>query len=613
MSVADSPTPPQRESRWTDTLRFRVALPFTVLAILVFTILYFLLSVGAERVYVDRLSEQMSHQARIAAYSVTEARENGSGPGQIADLIDHFGDLSDSRMTLIGANGQVLADTRADFATMVNHGQRPEVIEARESGVGRDQRVSSTLDVSFLYVAVSVSGEEGSVLRIALPLSEVDDAIQGLQRVILAAILAMLILTLVAAWLIAGRLSKPLEELQKQANAVASGDYSARVEPSEVAEVAVVGQAFNGMAARLDEVIEANARTSMRLEAVMAGLVDGVVLTDGEGNVLHINDAARRMLDAEEIAVSGRPFVQVARDYELSLVLRDALAGKKSPTATVEHGLERASLLITARALDEDGERLGLVVLRDVTELRRLETIRREFVANVSHELRTPLTSIRALVETLEAGAMDDQDLAMNFIGRIIGEVDRLNSLVEDLLEFARLEAGRAPLNLEKVNIGEAIHYGADRLRPQIERARLTMHVEIGENLPQIDIDVKRIEQVVINLVHNAIKFTPPDGEITIRVYQRKNNVVVEVQDTGVGIPEDEQLRLFERFYKSDKARRSEGTGLGLAIAKNIVLLHGGNISVESTPGEGATFSFTLPLGRKKAQKRARKHALGLR
>lgn len=607
------PSLPERFRRRAESLRFRVAAPFVVLAVAVFAILFVAATIGVERVYIDRLNDEVASQARIAAYSVMSSRETGRSPSEVADLIDHFGDLGDNRMTLIGANGQVLADTRADVSTMENHGARPEVVEAREDGQGRDQRLSATVNEAFLYVAVQVPDDEGSVLRVAVPLAEVEQAVAGMQRVVLLAILGVVILTLVAAWYISGRLTKPLFELQDQADAVAAGNYAARVEPPRIREIATVGRAFNDMAERLQDVIEANAHTNTRLEAIMAGLVDGVVLTDGDGNILRTNDAALRILDADSEFAIGRPFVQVARDYELSLVLRNALEGKENPTATVEHGIERTSLLITARVLEEDGERLGLVVLRDVSEIRRLESVRREFVSNVSHELRTPLTSIRALVETLEAGAIEDAEIAGDFLSRIIGEVDRLNSLVEDLLDFARLEAGRAPLNLEKVNIGEAITYGAERLRPQIERARLTLNIEVAEGLPEIDIDVKRIEQVIINLIHNAIKFTPAEGEITVRVSQRKSNIVVEVQDTGVGIPVEEQTRLFERFYKSDKARRSEGTGLGLAIAKNIVLLHGGKIDLESTPGEGALFRFTLPLGRKKALRRARKHALGLK
>lgn len=597
----------------TNNLQFRIGAPFILLVTLVFAIFLVVATVVVSRVYIDRLSAQLESQAEIVALAVTDARARGDDLDEIVEFLEQSAALADNRMTLIGADGQVLADTGAEESGMDNHGTRPEVLEARERGVGQAKRDSETLDEPFLYVAVAVPDIEGSVLRLAVPVTDVDQAIDAMQRIVLAAILVVLALTLLAAWFTGRRLARPLSELQETANAVAAGNFTARAEPSDVSEIAVVGQAFNSMAERLHAVIEADRHTNARLEAIMAGLVDGVVLTDGEGNILRMNEAASRMLDADIETAIGRPFVQVSRDHEIWIVLRDALRGKKKPSATVEHGIERMSLLVTARALQEDGELLGLMVLRDVSELRRLELVRREFVSNVSHELRTPLTSIRALVETLEAGALDEPDLAQDFLSRIIGEVDRLNALVEDLLDFARLEAGRVPLNLQPVDIGEAIRIGADRLRPQIERARLDLHIDIAPDLPEIEVDTKRIEQVMINLVHNAIKFTPPDGAITVRVYQRKGNIVTEVQDTGVGIPHDEQARLFERFYKSDKARRSEGTGLGLAIAKNIVLLHGGKIEVESEPGEGAIFRFMLPIARKKAMKRARKHALGLR
>jgi two-component system phosphate regulon sensor histidine kinase PhoR len=609
--VREIPAVPSRNP-WHGSLRVRIAAPFIALTTAIFLLLLVLLSQGVQRMYIDRLSEETLDQAAIAALSVEEARRAGRSPAEISALLDEFDGLGQSRFTLISAEGQVLADTQADAATMENHGTRPEVLEARESGAGVDRRQSGTLDRPYLYVAVMVPGTEGSVLRVAVPSTVIDETIQGISRLLVLAFIPTLLLTFIASWFIAGKLTGLLDTLRVHANAVARGDYGARVPTSEVRELTIVGQAFNSMTEQLNDVIVEQQRMSLQLESVMAGLVDGVVLTDGDGIVLRMNSAAQGMLDTDEESAIGRPFVQVTRDHELSMVLRDAFAGKKNPSATVTHGLERMSLHITARVIDEDHGRLGLVVLRDVTDLRRLETVRREFVANVSHELRTPLTSIRALVETLEAGAIDEQELAMDFLGRIVGEVDRLNRLVEDLLDFARLEAGRTQLALERVDAGEAVRVGADRLRPQIERARLSLQIDIDDALPEVEIDVARIEQVMLNLVHNAIKFTPPDGTITVRAYQRKNNVVVEVQDTGVGIPPEEQSRLFERFYKSDKARRSEGTGLGLAIAKNIVLSHGGQISVESTPGEGATFTFTLPLRRKKARKRARKHALGL-
>jgi two-component system phosphate regulon sensor histidine kinase PhoR len=236
------------------------------------------------------------------------------------------------------------------------------------------------------------------------------------------------------------------------------------------------------------------------------------------------------------------------------------------------------------------------VVLRDVTELRRLESVRREFVANVSHELRTPLASIRAVVETLEAGAADDPAVAGEFLRRIIGEVDHLVGLVDELLDLARLETGRAVLEAEVCDPVDLLTRAAERLRPQVERAGLVLRVEVPPDLPRVRVDRGRIEQVLINLVHNAVKFTPAGGEIVARAEVADGMVEVSVRDTGVGITAEELPRIFERFYKSDTARRSPGSGLGLAIAKHIVQAHGGTIRAESTPGHGATFSFTMPL-----------------
>jgi two-component system phosphate regulon sensor histidine kinase PhoR len=227
--------------------------------------------------------------------------------------------------------------------------------------------------------------------------------------------------------------------------------------------------------------------------------------------------------------------------------------------------------------------------------LRRLETVRREFVANVSHELRTPLASIRAVVETLEAGAIDDPDVSVEFLGRIVGEVDRLAALVDDLLDLARIESGRVHLHLEPLDPRTLLTGAAERLRPQIERARLNLEIDIPAGLPPVLADRARIEQVVLNLVHNAIKFTPPDGTITVKAERAGQMLITSIIDTGSGIPEAELSRLFERFYKADKARRSDGTGLGLAITKHIVQAHDGEVTAESEPGHGSIFSFTLP------------------
>lgn len=591
------------------SLRVRVATPFVALSFAILIILYFFLGNAAEQTQQRNMEIDLRSQADIAAISIA-AQSSDLQPAERVAMLDAMADASATRITLIDVDGTVLHDTRIAADEMENHNDRPEIGEARTGSVGTERRISDTVGVDALYVAVPVPDSDGWILRVAVPTTEISAAVASTQRAILLAVIVSLIATIAASWYFAGWLARPLQGLMKQAMRMAVGDFSVRVPQHDIREVDSVGRAFNRMAYRLEEVIERQEQTSLRLELVMSGLIDGVVLTDEQGLVLRMNPAAESMLNIAEQDALGRPFVQASRDYEISQVLTRAFDGKDKASATVDHGVDHTVVHVLARVVEGSHQRLGLVVLRDVTDVRRLETVRREFVANVSHELRTPLTSIRALVETLEAGAIDEPDVAMEFLGRIVGEIDRLNTLVEDLLDFARLEAGRTPLRLEYVDVGNVVEHGAKRLQQQIERAGLTLELELADDLPEMALDVGRIEQVLINLIHNAIKFTPAGGTLYLRAWREKKTVHVALRDTGVGIPEEERSRLFERFYKSDKARRSEGTGLGLAIAQNIVRLHGGKISVTSTQGEGSEFVFTLPMKRKKAAKRARKHVL---
>ncbi len=587
-------------------LRLRLALPFILLFVAILLLLSLFLGSRAREIYVDRLTDELTMQVSILADSVGRELVGGATPAQIQDMVAGLSEDNTNRITIVGPDGVVYADNAHDPLDMENHANRPEIVRALAQGQGESSRESATLDTAFLYVAGPIEQVEGAVARVAVPLDEVQSTVRTIWVWTLIAATAAITMVVAIAWFIAGRIVGPLEELRKQAHAVAAGDLTARVDPSETREFAEVGYAFNRMTEELETSHDALDQARLRLEAVLAELADGVVITDDEGLVLRMNTAAQTLLEAPEAAAIGKPFVQVARDHELNHLLRSALDGQEHSEAAIEHGLNRRTLLTTAQVVEDERERLGLVVLRDISELRRLETVRREFVANVSHELRTPLTSIRAMVETLEAGAIEDEAITSDFLARIVGEVDRLNALVEDLLDLARLEAGRTTLTYTTVEPVDLVRMGADRLRPQIDRAELTMDVVADGPLLPISVDRVRLEQVLINLVHNAIKFTPAGGSIQLRVRQGGDRTTIEVQDTGVGIAPIEQIRLFERFYKSDKARRSEGTGLGLAIAKHIVQAHGGTISVESVVGEGSTFRIVVPNRKPKARDRRR-------
>lgn len=576
------------------SLRLRLILPFVGLIALVLLVLALFLGDRARDIYVERLTNELTTQARTLAdaVSLTGGTDTVS---ELAAVIEQLPVEKDRRITLIGEDGTVLADTHINDLTRAgNHGDREEIVEAREGDRGTSMRRSASVHERYLYVAVPVEDGSGAVLRIAVPVEDIEAVVDDVQRYLLVAALVALGAAIAVATFIGYRLSEPLEELRAHADRVARGDFDGEVEPSPTYEIDEVGRAFNMMTYAVRESLAEYERARTRLEAVLGGLEDGVVLTDQHGEVLRINAAGAAMLGTTVERAEGKPYIQVARDHELDAQLQAVLRGETARPQTVEHGLNRRMLQSMSTTVTGISETLGLVVLRDVTELRRLESVRRDFVANVSHELRTPLTSIRALAETLQSGAVDDPAMTQEFLDRILGEVDRLAALVEDLMDLARLEAGRANVEFESVRTDELLHAAGERLREQVARARLDLEYEIPDALPPVMVDRRRIEQVVLNLVHNAIKFTPPGGVITIGAWRDGDRVMVEVRDTGVGIAPDELDRLFERFYKSDKARRSDGTGLGLAIAKHIVQVHGGEISVESEQGKGASFRFTL-------------------
>jgi two-component system phosphate regulon sensor histidine kinase PhoR len=290
----------------------------------------------------------------------------------------------------------------------------------------------------------------------------------------------------------------------------------------------------------------------------------------------------------------GHTFIEIVRDHELNEVLQRCLSTKKQQTGAVEIKPPKQFLSMIATPLQGDGG--CLVHIQDLTELRRLEMIRQDFISNVSHELRTPIASVKALAETLNQGAVEDPSVAKDFLSKINAEADRLAQMVKELGELSHIESGEVTLLKKEIAIAEAIGHAVDRLGAQANRAGLKLQVDASANLPKVMVDEARIEQVLVNIIHNAIKFTPSGGRITISAKVKDTDILVSVSDTGVGIPPDDLPRIFERFYKADKSRSGGGTGLGLAIAKHIVEAHRGRIWAESVEGRGSSFNFTLPL-----------------
>jgi len=425
-----------------------------------------------------------------------------------------------------------------------------------------------------------------------------------LRPIVLAAAALATLLAVLLALLIAERTAQPLRQLTHLAERLAQGDLSGRLLPTTQDEVGQLARAFNQMADQIQAKIGTLAEERGRLATVLEHMADGVIITTGEGRVQLINPVAARLLGTTETMALGCSFAQVARHYQLIELWRRSREQGEQQVETVE--MERQGPFLRAIVLPIRGEAeekgkitaAQLVILQDLTQVRRLETVRRDFVSNISHELRTPLASLQALVDTLRDGALDDPPAARRFLDRVETEVNALTQMVQELLELSRIESGQVPLRLAPVAVADVVSPPVERLRPQAERAGLSLHVDLPPDLPPVLADADRAQQVVTNLVHNAIKFTPPGGQVTTSAAAGGDEVIIAVRDTGIGIPADDLPRIFERFYKADRARSGGGTGLGLAIARHIVQGHGGRIWVESVEGRGSTFSFTLPMAK---------------
>ncbi|MBP6786301.1 MAG: HAMP domain-containing protein [Candidatus Promineofilum sp.] len=410
---------------------------------------------------------------------------------------------------------------------------------------------------------------------------------------------------LLLSWIIAARLTQPLKNVTAVARRIAAGDTSARVLSQRHDEIGDLVRAFGEMTESQREQIASLEQNYRRFAAVISHMADGVIITDGAGVVLLINPAAGRLLHTTEAAALGRTFAAVVRHHALIELWR---RGRREQTEQVE-AVELSPKLFLQAVLTpfpREGVAGFLVLFQDLTQVRRLQVMRRDFISNLSHELRSPLASLRAVVETLQDGAVNDPPAAERFLQQAGSEIHTLTRMVEELTQLSQIESGQIRLRLAPATVAELVEGPVERLRAQAEAGRLALAVELPPDLPSVLVDAERVRQVVTNLVHNAVKFTPRGGRVlvTAAVAQEgvdgrpAREVIVEVADTGLGIPKIDLPRVFERFYKSDRARTraGSGTGLGLAIARHIVETHGGRIWVKSKEGKGSSFFFSLPV-----------------
>jgi two-component system, OmpR family, phosphate regulon sensor histidine kinase PhoR len=505
------------------------------------------------------------------------------------------------RVTVITSDGQVLADSQSDPSTMENHAERPEIRDALANGDGQSMRRSVTVGRDLLYYAVRlpVAGGPPVILRFASPLQTLNEELSDFRKRLWLASLVMLLVTGAASLLISRSFSGRVDRLKQFSDRVAEGDFRPIEADRSGDAMDALAVSLNQTASRLDRTIRSLTEERNLSSAILGSMVEGVAVVNASERLLFANPGFAEILDLDVPPQSGSALVEVVRQTELIEAVRLVLNGDPRVEAEIVTGtLRQRFFAVTVAAVSAAETSGAVIVLHDITDLRKLERVRRDFVANVSHEFKTPLTAIQGFAETLLAGAIDDAQNRVRFLEIILEHSQRLARLTDDLLRLSQMDADRLGLEIQGVGVSQFVESCVETAqRPAAERD-LRISVNLAKRLPDIAADRRRLAEVLQNLLDNAIQYTPPGGQIMLSASANGSEVIFTVSDTGIGIPQTDQPRIFERFYRVDVARSREvgGTGLGLAIAKHLVEVHGGRIWVESEVGQGSQFHFTVPI-----------------
>lgn len=552
------------------------------------------------------LREEMLARAQLVSPAVAtymQARDYAA----VDRYCEKYGKAAGMRVTVMLPDGTVVGDTEDDPRRMANHNtpDRPEMKAAISGESGFSIRASETLKKPLMYVAVPnvAAGAPEWVVRVSIPVTRVEESLAAMRwRMAVAGAVAAALVALVS-FLIARFISGGLERMRRGAERFAAGDFLHRVEGFATEELDALSAAMNRMAAQLAERIDIITRQQNEQEAVLSSMSEGVLAVDGSGKVINLNPAAARMLDAAREAVRGRLVHEALRKPDIIRFVESALESAEPVEDDIRirvSGKDDRFLHASGAALrGADGGKIGaLIVLHDVTRLQKLENVRRDFVANVSHEIRTPITSIKGFVETILDGAIESREDTERFLNIVLRHTDRLNAIVDDLLALSRIEKQNEGGGVELVpgELRGVVDSAVEVCAPRVEERGLRLEVACPAGLAA-RLNSSLLEQAVVNLIDNAVKYTPAGKRVRVSGRRAGETVVIEVEDEGCGIEKRHLPRLFERFYRVDQARSRElgGTGLGLSIVKHIVIAHGGSVEVDSTPGQGSDFRIILP------------------
>lgn len=570
----------------------KIICTFLLLQLLILFVIGLYLRTNIKATFYDQLDQSMMSQAKLLKEIVTSDLSAGHYQG-LEEKSKRFADEVKGRVTVISTDGKVLADSDDSPERMENHSQRPEIIEAHNLGYGWAIRYSATLKMEMRYLALAMPNY--GYVRVAIPLTIIHHRLMNIFFRLLVGFAVAFSLFTILAWQVIKSITEPIKQITQTAQEIAHGKLDERINIQSKDEIGTLSEMFNLMAQQLSDTIRNISNDKERLTTILKNMADGLIALDATGKILLINPAAAQIFEVPE-DTRGRALIEVNRNQQLTESLQKVYATGELVDTEIQLIYPREIILHAHIAPIKGDERIQGIVLifTDVSELRRLERIRTEFVGNVSHELKTPLTSIRGYVETLLDMEIEDP-LVSKFLKVINKESQRLARLINDLLDLSKLEARRHH-QLQPTRLTDVVENVIYVLAPEAEKKKIELTIDLPLNLPRVMGVEEQLDQVLINLMDNGIKYTPAGGEVILSAEADEHWVTIKVADNGCGIPDEDLERIFERFYRVDKARSRQagGTGLGLSIVKHIVKAHGGDIEVQSEPGVGSTFIVKL-------------------
>lgn len=565
-------------------------------------------SVSSRNFFLKQTETDLEVRARFFQSTMQDLPDSYN-PEEIDRLCKQIGESTSTRITIILPSGKVIGDSESNPETMDNHGDRPEFLGAVKNKKGISTRHSLTLDKNFMYVGIPVyrNDQLEAVIRTSIPVDQIDDAINRIQRKIVLCGIIIAFFTAVVCLIISRRISRPIEELRKNAEGISKGEYRFNRPRSAIEEIGNLHNAMKAMVSDLQNRISTITRQRNEIEVILASMDEGIIAIDNRENIISLNRAAEEIFDTTNKDAQGRSVQEAIRNRSFHDFVADVISGKDpvEKEITVFPGEEKFINGHGTKLVDANGKQIGaLIVLNDITRLKKLESIRRDFVANVSHEIKTPITAIKGFVETLKDGGVDSSEDRDRFLDIISKHVNRLEAIIDDLLKLSRIERDAETeegINLKHDRIFSIIETAVQVCTPNAQSKNIRISFDCDRELTA-NVNAPLLEQAVVNLLDNAIKYSNDNSKISVNARRTEEGIFIEVADEGRGIEKEHLPRLFERFYRVDKARSRQqgGTGLGLAIVKHITQAHGGAISVESTPGKGSVFTIKLPKRPKK-------------